>query len=189
MKNRIIAVLALCLAPLAGCAADAASSEGDYDTEICPSCSESDFVVAITAEAGLGANMSLVYQSRSESWSCTDLTWDMLSPKRVPEQYNVELEPKECSDGADGERRCVYAFNDQMGDGCESTIQHIYVAPTDEAGSAESWAYLSFTERDSDASDVQVVKCREAGGVINCGNDLVHYTAGGRARLQLVWAE
>lgn len=188
MNTRLLALGALCLASTSACAVDAVSSSEAYDTETCPACAEADYHVQIITAPGLAADLSLVYQSRSDSWGCTDLVWDMLNPKRIPEQYRQDLTALQCARDADGRQVCDFAFSDARGDGCDSTIQHIYLVPTDEARAAEPWASLSLTEREEYANDVQRVECTATNGVINCGNDLLDHTATGRARIELVWS-
>jgi hypothetical protein len=191
MNRSLISLLALCLAPALGCSAETASSDDAYHTETCAGCAEADYALAITADEGLSADLALVYSAGKDSFSCTDLVWDMLNPKRVPEEYDVEPDPAECSDGPDGQTTCVYAFNDAMGDSCESTVRHMYLRPSNADGSAEAWAYLSLIDahEDEQVDETQTVSCSEHDGVVNCGNDLLRYDTRGRAHIHLGWAE
>ncbi|MBW2523760.1 MAG: hypothetical protein JRI23_06275 [Deltaproteobacteria bacterium] len=188
MKRLLLTPFAVALLSTAACTVDSVASNEEFDTEACPACAEADYHLQITAEPGLAADLSLIYQSRSDSWGCTDLAWDMLNPKRVPEQYREEVAPMQCTQGAEGEQICDFAFSDARGDDCGSTIQHVYVAPTDDTHTAEPWASLSAIDRADYDNEPQIVECTESGGVINCGNDLLYYGATGRARIHLVWS-
>lgn len=139
---------------------------------------------------GMGANMRLVYQARSDSFWCTDGGFDEGgSYRRVPEQYYDDIEPDGCSRDDNGDRICTYSFPNERGDNCDSVIRNIEVVPTDEAGTMEPWASLSFVDRTEYDNSVQEVGCRIIHDTMNCGNDLYYYTPTGDATIRLSLAE
>ena len=104
MKKLAASTLLIALLGASACAVDSVSSDESFDTETCPSCTSADFHLQITTDPGLGARMTVIYQATDDSYGCTDLTWDGLSPKRVAEQYRQDLVPVQTTEGAEGER-------------------------------------------------------------------------------------
>lgn len=187
MKKLAASAALFALLSTAACTVDSVSSDQSFDTEVCPACAASDFHLQVTADPGLGARMTVIYQSTKDSFGCTDLEWDMLSPKRVPEQYRQDLVPAQTTEGADGERIYDFAFQQDGGDDCASQIRHIYLEPSDRSETADPWASLSFTDNEEYQNEVQVVTCSDSNGLIMCGNDLLYHATDGRARVHLAW--
>ena len=186
MNKWVAGTLLTALVGASACTVDSVSTDDSYDTEACPSCASSDYHLRVTADPGLGARMTLIYQSTEDSFGCTDLEWDMLNPKRVPEQVRVELQAAATAEGGEGELVYDFAFQHDLGDGCASQIRHIYLEPTDRAEQAEPWASLSFVDSEDYDDELQVVECSTVNGVVNCGNDLLRHTVEGRAQVQLI---
>ncbi len=149
-------------------------------------CGINAYALHVELSAGLAASVNLVYQSSKDSFSCTDLTWDGVTPKRVPEQVDAVADAT-CVTQDDGRSSCEFTFPNELGDGCESVIRHIYLSPTDDTLELEPWASLSFiVDAELDAANPQVVSCRESNGQMMCGNDLLYHDAAGAAAVSLV---
>ena len=187
MKKLAASTLFIALLGASACTVDAVSSDESFDTETCPSCTAADFHLQITADPGLGARMTVIYQATDDSFGCTDLTWDGLNPKRTPEQYRKDLEPVQTTDGAEGELVYDFTFPMSGGEGCGSQIRHIYLEPSDRAEVADPWASLAFVDSEDYRNEAQVVECSDMNGTIMCGNDLLYHTMQGRSQVHLVW--
>lgn len=173
--------------------------DGSCD-DFCPvrdaDCGIDGFAFNVEVDAGMSASVALVYQATKDSFGCTDLTFDGLSPKRVPEQIREEVAGA-CVSNADETSSCEFTFDNEHGDGCLSVIRHIYLNPSDAAGTMETWASLEFSlDAELAADSVEVVECEEilsgpgsSTPMMMCGIDLLHYTAAGTANVSLALQE
>ena len=181
-----------------GC--DPCSIQGWYGDgtcdDFCPvhdtDCGIDAYALQVTLDDGLSATVELVYQATKDSFGCTDLTFDELTPKRVPEQIR-KLADSDCQSNADDVPSCTFTFPNELGDGCLSVISFIHLYPRDAERTMEPWAALQFShDGEHDVTVPEIVDCKVIVGgqdgateVMMCGNDLLHYDGSGRGNVRL----